>query len=74
MRDISAEIHEVSQQRQACWANGADPIETGRLARKLADLYEEKRILHAQERTGKTKSEIIRQARVESELERLISR
>jgi hypothetical protein len=75
VKDVQAQIDELSRRRQDLWAgDGDDAAEVGRIGRRLADLYEAKRISSAQDTGGRSRAEIVRQARVESELERLISR
>lgn len=71
---ITSEIERLSQRRQALWAGASEtaPTEAARLAVKIADLYEELRLERAQYGTGgRTRDQIHKQARVESELERL---
>ena len=71
---IIAEIERLSRSRQALWfeATPGCGFEVDRLSSRLADLYEQKRHEVAQA-TGARRSEIVRRARVESELERLMS-
>lgn len=68
------EIQKLAEERQHLVATGGDPTEVARLTRKLEYLYEEKRSVAAHARDGRSRTEIVRQARVESELERLITR
>jgi hypothetical protein len=74
--DIDAEIHRLSARRQEIWGGSPDtPGEAQRLAKQLADLYEERRFTQARSVVGSSSNvEIVRRARVESELERLIDR
>ncbi len=50
---------------------GADVYEVDRITARLADLYEQKR--HEAAQSFGSRSEIVRRARVESELERLMA-
>jgi hypothetical protein len=68
---LDAEITALSRRRQDLWSEGGQAIEVAKLTRRLADLYELKRQSHA---TTTDRAEVIKRARVESELERLISR
>ncbi len=72
--DTLAEIHSLSARRQAIWA-GAEGYqgEPDSIAKKLGQLYETLRSERAQF-TGRTRQQITRRARVESELERLLNR
>lgn len=68
-------IHELAKRRQEIWAGAAsEPGEVKRLTTELEELYRERRAAATQAAVGRTRSEIVRRARVESELERLISR
>ena len=67
------EIERLSRRRQALWAGGEPDsgAEVSRIAARLADIYEQKR--HDQARTSSVRRvEIVRRARVEWELERLV--
>lgn len=71
---VDAEIHRLSDRRQAVWFGSlGETAEVARIAVRLADLYERKRFERAQAETGTRRAEIVRRARVESELERLMS-
>lgn len=75
VESVDLEIGKLAEERQQLWSNGENS--SGRavqIGRQIADLYEEKRMLIAHQRAGKSRSDIIRNARVESELERLSSR
>jgi hypothetical protein len=80
--DVDAEIERLSGVRRQLWADGAHPEEVRKVTRKLDGLYEEKRINAAKSRTGTSpdttrkdwRAKINKKARIESELERLISR
>lgn len=72
--EVDVAIDRVSARRSELWANNGDPGEIVVLGRELVNLYEEKRHHVARDRSGRSRAEIVRQARVESELERLISR
>lgn len=75
MTDADAEIHRLSARRQEIWRGASDePGEAQRIAKQLADLYEERRFTQARSVGSRSNTEIVRQARVESELERLIDR
>lgn len=67
------EIDRLSRRRQALWAGApADsPAEVSRITTRLADLYEQKRHDHART-SSRRRAEIVRRARVEWELERLV--
>jgi hypothetical protein len=71
---ISSQIEELAVRRQAIWFGQS--VEDGYMVRTLTsqlhDLYEERRINDARKRTG-DRTEITRQARIETELERLMS-
>ena len=70
---ISAEIERVAQRRHAAWRGEfGDGFEVPRLTAQLHDLYEERRIEDARKRSG-NRSEIARRAKVETELERLMT-
>ena len=74
MTDLDRQIEQVSARRQAVWAGAPEAFtqEAVKLGSQLADLYE----LRRQERASgdRNRGDIVRQARVESELERLITR
>ncbi len=74
MTNTSVEIERLSHRRAELWANPlkAAPGEVARIAKRIADLYETRRIERAQDR-GLSRAEIVRRARVETELERLIA-
>jgi hypothetical protein len=69
-------ITEASERRQAIW-RGREPErfenEAGYLGAKLADLYEQLREARVQARTGRSRQEVVRRARIELEIERLMS-
>lgn len=67
----SSQIENVSRERQEAWRSG-DAVSVARLTRKLADLYEDRRIERARRSRG-SHEEIVRKARIEVELERLMS-
>ena len=71
--DVSAEIESLSVRRQEIWCGGEGGPEVVSITRKLAELFEQRRHQRAKAATGPRRDEIVRQARVESELERLIS-
>lgn len=69
------EIEELSARRQAIWS-GAAEAEDGEIARigdRLADLHEGRRIARAKETSGKGRSEIVRSAKLDAEIERLMT-
>ena len=71
---LSDEIHRLATRRQDIWF-GRAPGESGEVSRltlQLADLYEERRSEDARFRSGE-RAEIVRRARVETELERLMT-
>ena len=75
MTSIERRIHELSQRRQEIWAGAAsEPGEVQRIAKELEELYRERRAAKTHAEIGRTRGEIVRRARVESELERLINR
>lgn len=71
------EIEHLSRRRQTIWfegpGDGGGGGEVLRLTGRLADLYEQKRHEVAQ-MTAVKRTEVVRRARVESELERLVVR
>lgn len=67
---MDTEIEHFSMRRQQAWASG-NTDEVARITSRLADLYEERRRQRAQD-GYRDRAEIIRRARVESELERMI--
>ena len=71
MFDVDTRIHEVTQKRQDAWSHGGDPAEVSRLSQELDFLYEERRIQRAS--IHGSRSEIVRRARIEVELERMMS-
>lgn len=69
-----AEIERLSSRRQSIWANGdGDPGEVDRINGRLAELYETRRHERAHV-TPELRAAVVRLARVESELERLMTR
>ena len=69
------EIERLSRRRQGLWLSVAPSDgshEVKRIASRLADLYEQKRHEAAQS-TSVRRTEIVKRARVESELERMMS-
>ena len=75
MSKIDDRIHAVSRKRQEIWAGApSEPGEVERLSKELTDLYRERRASKTRAEVGVTRDEIVKRARVESELERLISR
>lgn len=75
IEQVEAEIARLVKLRQDIWGGRAEgaPGEAKRIASKLADLYDERRAMEARDRTL-TRADVIRRARVESELERLMTR
>ena len=73
--DRDAEIERLSRSRQEIWSGLriGEPGEIKSISDQLAKLYEERR-LDAGENPGRSRTDVIRRARVESELERLMSR
>lgn len=72
---VADEIEALSRQRQRIWFS-CEPyrgVEVERITSRLAGLYEQKRHERAQTRARASRSDIVRRARVESELERLMS-
>lgn len=64
-------IHELAAERQRLWREGGNPAEIERVSRMLADAYEAKRQRDAQGVV--TNDQILKRARIELELEQLIS-
>jgi len=74
--DSSTEIERLVARRAAIWAGREEgaPGEVQRISGRLADLYEQRRHERTQAATGRKPEDIRRQARVETELERLMTR
>lgn len=71
---VQAEINRLAERRQEIWSEGyGEGTEVARITARLADLYDQKRHETSQTATGARRADIVRQARVESELERLMS-
>lgn len=74
MKGINAKIAELSEERHRLWTQGAkDSVRIAHLTSALADLYEQKRIALAAAGAPSDPLEIVRRARIESELEKLMS-
>ena len=72
---VDESIHELSQRRQEIWSGApAEPGEAARITAELEELYRERRAEKTFTAIGRSRAEIVRRSRVESELERLISR
>lgn len=72
---VAEEIDRLSRRREVLWAGevtAESSREIDRITARLADLYEQKR-MDAVQASGARRAEIVRRARVESELERLMS-
>lgn len=68
------EIDRLAERRQEIWCSGdGEAAEVVRITARLSDLYDQKRHERTAAFTGARRTEIVRQARVESELERLMS-
>lgn len=67
------EIEVLSARRQKLWSERGDPDEIERITAQLFNLHEERRILRAKADTGKGRSEIVRSAKLDAELERLMT-
>jgi len=66
-------IHELSKRRQQIWCEGGmRPADVQRITAELADLFHDRRVERAQEAHGSRK-DIIRHARIEHELEKLMT-
>ncbi len=75
MQTVDERIHELSQRRQEIWSGATpDPGEIERISKELQELYRDRRAGKTREEVGISRAEIVKRARVESELERLISR
>ena len=73
MATVDQQIEDLSRRRQELWATGGgDPGEVEKLSAQLAALYEERRLDRRE--TKATRDEVVRRARIESELERLIDK
>jgi hypothetical protein len=70
--DVDALIDQVTEERQRLWREGGRGEKVDELTRKLQDLYDLRRRSKAELLNGNP-VEIIRRARIESELERLMS-
>jgi len=70
--DLLARIDRLSRRRQELWASGDAKNEVAAISRQLAEAYEDVRQQRAR-RHGADRAAIVKTARVESELERLIS-
>lgn len=72
--DVADEIEKLAERRQAIWA-GAETVEgeITRIGTRLAELHEERRIARAKETSGKGRSEIVRSAKLDAEIERLMT-
>lgn len=68
---VGIEIEKLASDRQKLWFGDrpGTPGEATRISNQLADLYEERRALVA----GGDRDTIVKRARVETELERLMS-
>jgi len=74
MTTTTDQINELSRKRHDIWNSGdEDPVEVERITKRLVDLFEEKRSELAKFRGQASRVDIIRRARIESELERLMS-
>lgn len=70
VRDVTREIEALAKRRQELWhGDGGNPGEADKIGQRIGDLYEEKRALQA----GTDREAIVRRARVETELERLMT-
>ena len=73
MNSLSNQIEQASRERSEAWSSG-DAVVVARLTAKLADLYEERRIERARlSGSLRNRSDVMRRARIETELERLMS-
>jgi hypothetical protein len=72
--NVDAEIARLSERRSALWSGAVEGFsgEAAKIAKQLEDLYERKRTAKATE-GHRPRQEIVRRARVESELERLMT-
>jgi hypothetical protein len=71
MRGIEAKIERAARRRQATWAAGCDPVEIAARTRELDELYSQLRVERARRDYG-DRLVIVKRARVERELERLM--
>ena len=69
--DLDRSIHDLSRKRQRLWSEGGDPVAVRRLSDDLEALYEERRRERARMLHGERRA-IMRQARLEYELEKLM--
>ncbi len=72
-RDISEQIDQLARRRQYLLANESGSDEIARIGKELDALYEDLRIERARDASGLTRSEIVRRARLDVEIERLMS-
>jgi len=71
---IDEEIAAVSERRAQLWRDrGSDPAEVDRCTQLLKDLYAQRRDERAHSERGLDTLLILRRARIEAELERLMS-
>lgn len=71
-RSTAEQIESAARVRQRAWLQRpADAVEAARQTRLLEDLFEERRQERARTRYG-ARDQIVRRARVEVELERLV--
>lgn len=72
--NVDVEIARLSERRSALWAGDGEGYsgEAAKIASQLEELYERKRTAKATE-GHRPRQEIVRRARVESELERLMT-
>jgi urease gamma subunit len=75
VQSVDQRIHELSARRQEIWSGAKpEPGEVERITKELNELYRERRAGKTVAEMGASRAEIVKRARVESELERLISR
>jgi len=71
-KSTAQQIEEAARTRQRAWLQRpADAVEAAHQTRLLDDLFEERRMERARSRYG-DRDQIVRRARVEVELERLV--
>ena len=72
MTDYTKQIEQLSEERQRLWHEGGQPEAVAAITKRINDAYEARRIERATARFGDATT-IIKRARIETELERLMS-
>jgi hypothetical protein len=76
LTETELKIEVLTARRHAIWSGAPEKVvgEAVNIGKQLADLYEQRRHERVRAESGRTRTEIVRRARVESELERLMKR